>query len=83
MNLGCCLGNKLVIAVPLNLPEQDVGVGDRTQRIQRNAGGRIRGDLLNTIDVDLESAVVACVTSVLSWCISFMRLPWTINCIDR
>ena len=58
MNLGRCLGNKLVIAVSLDLTEQDVGVGNRTHRIQRNAGGRVRGDLLNTIDVDLDRAVV-------------------------
>ena len=58
MDLGRCLGNKLVVAVALDFAEQDVGVGDRAQRIQRDAGGRIRGDLFNTIDVDLDRAVV-------------------------
>ena len=51
-------GNELVVATTLDFAEEHVVFRHRTQRIQSYTGGWSWGCSFNTIDVDLDSAVV-------------------------
>src|ERR1700690_565568 len=51
-------GNQFVVATPLNFPEQYIGVGNRTERIEYDAGCRVWGGFFDTVDVDMDRTVM-------------------------
>lgn len=55
------LGDEFVIAMSLDLAEEDVAVRHRAKRIQGGAGCQGWGGFFDTIDVDLDRTVVAVV----------------------